>query len=257
MNPPVLLHIPHSSTLIPERYLADYAVDAEALRRENVRLADMHTDALYVLPGAARAVFPVSRFLVDAERFEDDALEPMAARGMGALYTVGTDLSPLRPDIAPPRREELLEQYYRPHHRFLNAWADGMAGAECLLIDCHSFPSRALPYELEKTQAERPEICIGTDPFHTPARLSEAAVRGFRARGYWTETDTPFSGTLTPSDHYRKNRSLCSIMIEVRKDLYMDEETGRKKEQFRQIRDHVTAVIQELCAVLGLDIIRN
>ncbi len=217
----------------------------------------MHTDELYVLPGAARAVFPVSRFLVDAERFEDDALEPMAARGMGALYTVGTDLSPLRPEIALPRREELLEKYYRPHHRFLNTWADERAGAECLLIDCHSFPSRALPYEMEKRQAERPEVCIGTDSFHTPARLSEAAVDAFRALGYWTETDTPFSGTLTPSNHYGKTAALRSIMIEVRKDLYMDEETGEKNGQFQTVRDHVTAVIQELCAVLGLDITRN
>jgi hypothetical protein len=43
-------------------------------------VADLH------LP-AQRLVFPVSRLVVDVERFPDDEDEPMAGRGMGAVYT--------------------------------------------------------------------------------------------------------------------------------------------------------------------------
>jgi hypothetical protein len=41
-------------------------------------------------------VFPVSRLVVDPERFVDDATEPMAACGMGVIYTQTSQRMPLR-----------------------------------------------------------------------------------------------------------------------------------------------------------------
>ncbi len=43
-----------------------------------------------------RVKFPVSRLIVDAERFVDDAREPMAACGMGVIYTATSDGAVLR-----------------------------------------------------------------------------------------------------------------------------------------------------------------
>lgn len=255
MNGPlVLLHIPHASTLIPGEYAAGYLAPPDELARQNLLLADLYTDELYQLPGAERAVFPVSRFLVDAERFSNDGAEPMAARGMGVLYEVTVDLQPLREKPDDRLRNELLDRYYWPHHAAMDRWADGLGrvGGRGLLIDCHSFPSRALPYELETRNDPRPEICIGTDPFHTGARLRDATVAWFRDKGYWVEVDTPFRGALTPNNHYRRNAALQAIMIEVRKDLYMDEATGGKAGWFDEIRDDLTAAMRVMCATLDL-----
>ncbi len=251
MTIPVLLHIPHSSTLIPDEYRGAYSVDADALALENLRLTDLYTDELYILPGAERAVFPVSRFLVDAERFSDDAQESMAARGMGVLYTVTTQLTPLRPMPDAHLREELLNRYYHPHHNGLNAWADRALAAvgKCLLIDCHSFPSKSLPYELQNQSLERPEICIGTDSFHTPPALRAAMREYFEGLGYWTGIDEPFAGSLTPGAHYGRSAGVKSFMIEVRKDLYMNEANGDKLPRFNAVRDHLTGAM-ELAAQL-------
>lgn len=242
---PVLLHIPHASTYIPDEYRGSYSIDADALALENLRLTDLYTDELYVLPNADRAVFPVSRFLVDAERFSDDAQESMAARGMGVLYTVTTQLTPLRPAPDAALRAALLNRYYHPHHDGLNAWADrAMAKAgKCLLIDCHSFPSKSLPYELQNQSLDRPEICIGTDDFHTPPELRAAMRDHFKGLGYWTGIDEPFAGSLTPGAHYGRNANVKSFMIEVRKDLYMNERTGDKLPRFNDVRDHLTAAM--------------
>ena len=247
MTPFVLLHIPHSSPLIPDQYRDLYHLDAAGLALENLRLSDLYTDELYDLPGAERAVFPVSRFLVDAERFSDDAQESMAARGMGVLYTATTQLTPLRPMPDTAGRAALLARYYHPHHDAVNAWA-GRALAEhgaCLLIDCHSFPSRALPYELENQSLPRPEICIGTDAFHTPPILRDAMRAHFEDLGYWVGVDEPFAGSLTPGQYYGRNAAVRSFMIEVRKDLYMNEETGDKLPRFAEIRDHLTAAMEK------------
>lgn len=180
----VILHIPHASTFIPEDELDLYAISREELAAENLKLADLHTDTLYDLSGAARAVFPVSRFVVDAERFPDDAREPMAAKGMGAVYRVKTDLGSLRPVIPQGRRARLMERYYWPHHNGLDSMALERLEkyGRCLLVDCHSYPSKALPYE--EPSLPRPQIGIGTDGFHTPPELKDAVARVFGDLGY-------------------------------------------------------------------------
>lgn len=247
MMPFTLLHIPHSSTSIPEEYRSGYHLDAEGLAIENLRLADLYTDELYDLPGAERAVFPVSRFLVDAERFSDDAQEYMAARGMGVLYTATTQLKPLRPAPDAALRAALLDRYYHPHHNYINDWADRALAehGSCLLIDCHSFPSQSLPYELENRALQRPEICIGTDGFHTPPELRAAMGDYFKSLGYWVGVDEPFAGSLTPGKYYGRTAAVKSFMIEVRKDLYMDEATGEKLPRFTEIRAHLSGAMQK------------
>ena len=64
-------------------------------------------------------VNPVSRFVVDVERFPDER-EEMAAVGMGAVYTHGTRGQRLRADD-PAHIEALLAAYFRP-------WGEAVAG---------------------------------------------------------------------------------------------------------------------------------
>lgn len=250
---PVILHIPHSSIIIPPAYQRDLLVSRDELAAELLRLTDMYTDEIYDLPGAERAVFPVSRFLVDPERFDDDAQEPMAARGMGAIYTVTTQLTPLRRPPDPLLRAELMERFYKPHHDRLNRWADAALQAQgsALLLDCHSFPSRALPYEQEAQPRPRPEVCIGTDSFHTPLALTEALVEGFSRAGYRVGLNSPFAGALVPSRHYQRSASLFSAMIELRKDIYMDEGTGARLPEFARVKADVTRVMQAAATAVG------
>lgn len=254
MNP-VILHIPHAATDIPADEMDLYEVPRERLAYENLRLADLYTDELYDLSGAARAVFALSRFCVDVERFSDDAQESMAARGMGALYRVGVDLNVIRPDIPGDRAQRLLDRYYWPHHNALDALALERLErfGECLVFDCHSYPSKPLAYELGNASLPRPQIGIGTDPFHTPPALAQAMAEGFRARGYDVGLDTPFTGALVPNAAYGRDARVMGVMIEVRKDLYMDEETGRKNNDFPRIRDD----LREIMAGAARKILKN
>jgi hypothetical protein len=63
---------------------------------------------------ATSVVYCVSRLVLDPERFTDDAMEPMAAQGMGAVYTSTTDSTPLRSRLAASERAELLVRFYEP-----------------------------------------------------------------------------------------------------------------------------------------------
>jgi N-formylglutamate deformylase len=80
--------------------------------------------------------------------------------------------------------------------------------------DCHSFPSVALPYELDQSSI-RADICIGTDQFHTPSAVRDAIASAAQADGYSVAVDTPFSGALVPLASWRTDRRIMSVMIEV------------------------------------------
>jgi N-formylglutamate deformylase len=85
-----VLHIPHSSRLVPAEERQSIRLDDAGLSNELLRMTDAHTDELFPLTPveAARLVFPVSRLVCDVERFPSDEDESMAKRGMGAIYTL-------------------------------------------------------------------------------------------------------------------------------------------------------------------------
>lgn len=240
-------HIPHDSTEIPETFREPYLLEDAALREVLLRMTDHHTAALFGGGVESDVIFPVSRLLVDVERFEHDADEPMLERGMGVFYTRTHDLRPLRRALNDAEREELLVRYYRPHHLLLQQRVDASLDeiGRALVMDCHSFPKDRLPYEIGGN-GPRAEICIGTDSFHTPAWLRDAAVEGFEKKGFTVSVDTPFAGALTPLKHYGKDARVLALMIEVRRDLYMNEETGEKNPKFHEIRARVQRVMELL-----------
>jgi N-formylglutamate deformylase len=72
--------------------------------------------------GHSVVVFPVSRLVVDLERFLDDAPESMARVGMGAICAITSSGELLREVPTPKDRDLLIDIYYHPHHRrFLEA----------------------------------------------------------------------------------------------------------------------------------------
>jgi N-formylglutamate amidohydrolase len=166
---------------------------------------------------------------------------------MGVIYNQTSDLQPLRRELSAAERGNLLETYYRPHHEALRqeVLREVSHRGRCLLIDGHSFPKKALPYE-DDHFAVRPEICIGTDSFHTPVSLSGRAVTLFTKTGFDVTLNSPFAGALVPMQFYKKNSDIHALMIEVRRDLYMDETTGERGERFVEFRKRFHSVLSEL-----------
>lgn len=250
-HPAVVLHIPHASTTVPHDDRAHILLSDDDLALELLRMTDRFTDELFALPEreATTVAFPISRLVLDPERFVDDAQEPMSARGMGVIYTRTSDGAVLRdsPDVRDRRR--LLEQYYHPHHDRLTTAVDGALDAHgmCLVIDCHSFPAVTLPYELDQFGV-RPDICIGTDSFHTPSALRDSAVRIFENAGFTVTVDRPFAGALVPASHYRRDARLRALMIEVNRGAYMDETTGDRLPGFDQLRARLQDTVRRLIA---------
>ena len=295
--PAFILHVPHSSAEVPADVRSQLVLGDDDLAVELRQMTDWYTDELFALPTdeAVTVRFPVSRLVVDAERFEDPEAEQMEAVGMGAVYTKTSHGARLRDKAEAARqRDALLARYYRPHHQALEAATAAALTAHdrCLIIDCHSFPSRPLPYEF-KVSADRwrvihrPAVCLGTDmtlpphaPFahdgmHTPPWLRERAAEAFgemlarwpggaapdpasaphepAAEGAGTAVagiafDRPFAGALVPLPYLGRDRRVQALMIELRRDLYMDEETGERLPGVAACAAAVQAALRRLIA---------
>lgn len=247
---PIIAHIPHSSTHIPGDLRSSFKLNDDDLQREILRLTDWYVDELFGCVkeiGGSVLVFPVTRLVLDPERFEDDEQEVMATNGMGVIYTRTSDGRQLRSTPTARQRRALLDRFYRPHHAALKQEVEACLNefGRCLILDCHSFASHPLPCELDQ-DLSRPNICIGTDAFHTPRLLVDCIEQHFRALGWSVFRDKPYRGTLVPMAFYRKEKQLSSVMIELNRKLYMDEDIGQRHTSFQQVQEGIKEITSDL-----------
>jgi N-formylglutamate deformylase len=233
----LIFHIPHASTHIPDDVRQELLLDDDALAEELRVLTDHFTDTIFgslAMTGDEIVVCPVSRLVVDVERFADDAQEPMSAQGMGAVYSHTHDKGTLRRSLQ--SREGLMRRFYELHHIALTAAVERHLSQQgsALIVDCHSFPEHALPYETDQT-LHRPQICIGTDAIHTTEALAYAMGHAYETAGFEVARNTPFAGALVPLAHYGRDSRVQSVMIEIRRDIYLDETTLRLNPDVRRL----------------------
>ena len=217
---PIAAHIPHAGTAVPDAVRDQFLPSAEELWREIAMVTDWYTDELFGMPGIAVTQTPISRVVVDLERYEDDSLEKNAAFGQGVIYTHNTLGEQIRRELSLEERRLLLDNYYRPWHLQLelNVVQQLARWGYCLLLDCHSFPDEPFAHEEDHGRA-RPDICLGVSG-NTPRWLLDCCLELFRQRGYSVGVDFPYSGCLVP-ERFHGDLRVPAIMIEVNRRLYL------------------------------------
>ena len=241
--PWVIFHVPHDSTLVPSGVRRQITLTDRELDEELIKMTDHLTLLLFAsgTPEAQVIRAPASRLVVDVERFADDRHESMAVRGMGAVYSVTSSLKPLRRSLSDGEREALMLVYYRPHHDRLEAAVSAAIDLHrrCLVIDCHSFPSLALPYEFADPAVARPDICIGTDAFHTSDKLAIAFVAAFQREGWSVSLNQPLAGAFVPGSRYGQDRRVSAVMVEINRQLYLRESDATPLPTFANVAQRV------------------
>ncbi|MGW4164142.1 N-formylglutamate amidohydrolase [Streptomyces sp. NPDC004788] len=246
---PVLLHVPHSSRVVPPEVRPGIVLDDAELERELDHITDAHTEDIAAVAAVSADVAPwrfvnrLSRLVVDPERFPDER-EEMLAVGMGAVYTRTTHRAELRPDGFDP--VPLVGRYFTPYAEAMTRAVDERLAAvgRAVIVDVHSYPTAPLPYELHG-DGRRPPVCLGTDAFHTPPALLAAARRAFAGFG-GVGTDSPFAGTYVPLAHYGKDPRVTALMVEIRRDLYMTEPGGPAGPGVRALGCALAALVDAL-----------
>jgi N-formylglutamate deformylase len=242
----LILHIPHSSTLIPLKN--GYCVSEEILGQEILKLTDWYTEDLFENETDINITAPFSRIFCDTERFSDDNQEIMAKYGMGVLYEKTDTGEPLR-NLTPELRKHILDNYYWKHHNRLTESVNLQLEkfGRATIVDCHSFPHQPLNRALDQSP-NRPDFNIGTDPLHTPAKYIEVSIKYFESKGFTLGVDQPYSGAIVPLQYYKKDKKVQSIMLEINRKGYLNEPANEKSIRYPDIKQ----IVQEY-----LNTIRN
>lgn len=228
----IILHIPHSSTDSAGHYLQFRTKEQEKY------LVDYYTDELFVPCEENERIhpliFPITRAVCDVERMIDD---PMKEKGYGIIPTFSENIWDQLTYEVRTSREELYRLYNNHHNRLANM----LLKKGALLLDCHSF-SVNCPFltEEQKKDAEKYDICIGYNEDMTrPDDYVIGSVRYyFEKCGYRVGDNKPFSNSMTVQTPKRYH----SLMIEINKRLYMNEETLEKTENFTALQNEINGL---------------
>ena len=250
MGVPLIVHVPHSSVVIPENFRLQFALTEFELDAEILAMTDRYTDELFhatIELGGMMFINRTSRLVMDPERFPDSQSEPMNAKGMGAVYTKTSDGKNLRvDDFGPEDHKNVMENLYWPYSRALeNVVADCFKHfSKCLIIDAHSFPSKPLPYE--DASLERPDICLGYEKYHAPHNITETSKVISKEFSWHVADNLPFAGSYVPLKYYQSEPRIESLMIEINRSKYMYEGDGRKSDQYFNTINLVTRLLKNI-----------
>ena len=226
----ILLHIPHSSTAFPKESTHSF----DELDNEEKLLIDYYTDELFKPLGNRNIesfVFPYCRLFCDVERLVND---PLRYEGLGISYKRKVAF------LWERSFGTLTEAFnhYADFHAFVTKRMVELTDMnKNLLIDCHSFS--ALPNLLNSNPPDI-DICIGYNEDETKPEQEkiDLIVTHFRSLGYKVGINEPFSNSKTFAVPVKYH----SVMIEVNKRLYMDEQTLEKTEGFEKLKTDIQAL---------------
>jgi N-formylglutamate deformylase len=243
-----VVHVPHSSTSIPDDVRAQLLLDDVALAEELRRMTDAHTAELARLAAAQVRPRPwlfingLSRLVVDPERLPEEH-EVMSGAGMGAVYTRTSAGLVLR-NVDAQARDSLLSRFFTPYAQAMADLVDERISAtgRAIVVDLHSYPVKALAYERDR-DARRPAVCVGFDFDHTPAALVQRVSSACSVVGDIVVNE-PFSGSYIPIRHFGRESKVTSVMLEIRQDVYLREDGKMDPQGASRVNEALVTILR-------------
>lgn len=241
----ITLNIPHASLFIPKDI--KFSLSERDLEKEAILMSDTYVEQLFDKHNYIDVIqADVSRIVVDTERFIDDEIEEAAKYGMGVIYVKTHDGRKLRNDLTKYERMQLLNRFYFPYHNKLNKSVENNLNhyGKAIIIDLHSYPSNVDILGIGNKKA--PDICIGFDKFHYDYDVVNILISFCQKNNFSYEFNIPFSGSIVPMQYYKKNEKVVSFMLEIKKSLYMDEDTFEKNNDFNNLKQKINTLLNDI-----------
>ena len=261
---PVVFNSPHSGSLLPNAFLQNSRLTAQALRQSEDCFVDELFGACQKL-GAPMLRALISRAYIDLNRepFELDARmfmetlpghmnlsSPRVAAGLGTIPKLVAEGEEIyRGKIHLSDALQRIEHLYHPYHRTLTALMNECFNATgfALLIDCHSMPASSA----KTPHMPIADIVLG-DRFGAACSgdLADVVEVFLKNAGFSVQRNRPYAGGFITETHGTPRHNRHALQIEINRSLYMDEKTQIKNASFTQVQRQLSSMIESLIAYL-------
>jgi N-formylglutamate deformylase len=223
--------------------------------------ADMFVDRLYRIgePDGPEVFIAAktSRFVCDMNRDPDDVSsgavpehpKPRNADGRGFIWAITTTGVPA---LARPLALDEWRERTALHAAYHDAIARALARARdrfgfAILLDGHSMPSRGRAGHKDPGRSRADVVPGDRDGTSCAPALTAHVTRHFEAAGLRVVPNEPYKGGFITTHHGRPADRIHAIQIELRRDLYMDEDCFKIAEPgFSKLRGILDALVESL-----------
>ena len=257
---PLVCDSPHSGTVYPDDF-------RPVLPLSELRAAeDTHVEALWAAAPALGATLLEAHFprsYLDLNRSLDD-IDPLLLDGVwptplspGEKTRLGSGLiwrsvrnQPVYDRLLPVQEvQQRIERCYRPYHAALS---DAVEQAHARFgavwhLNLHSMPNNA--YERLQIKSSRPlaDFVLGDRDGSTcePAFV-ELVETQLRAKGYTVARNDPYKGVALIARIGQPALNRHSLQIEIRRPIYMNEQTRERSADFDTVQQDITELLQAM-----------
>jgi N-formylglutamate deformylase len=258
---PVVFDVPHAGRYYPEEFRP--AVPVEYLHGGEDRFVD-HLLARSPAQGATLIVANFARTFIDPNRSVTDidealltepwpyAIEPSphGTRGTGLVFRVIGDAIPIYDrKLSTDEVKARIRNYYVPYHELLQGAIDEVhrSWGAVWYVTWHSMTSvgNLLSPDLGLPRAD---FVLGDrDGTACDPSFTDFVARSLRGLGYEVAINDPYKGAELVARHGVPAKSRHALQVEIRRGLYMDEQTLRKHAGFAALQADLDAVSRRIC----------
>ena len=236
---PLVLDSPHSGDHYPDDF--DHAPPREHVRRaEDTHVARLYRHApafgaTLIEANFPRAYIDANRSLadVDVALLADAWNEPITPSrktelGTGLIWRLargGVPMYDRKLSVAEVRQR--IARWYLPYHAAVEAALDERhcAFGAVWHINCHSMPAVGDAHSEDPGHARADFVLGDRDGTTCAADFTAVVAARLRSMGYAVAVNDPYKGVELIRKHGRPAEKRNSLQVEIKRTLYMDEET--------------------------------
>ncbi|MCW8087633.1 N-formylglutamate amidohydrolase [Sabulicella glaciei] len=255
---PVVLVSAHSGRRYPVEFLQAARLDPLALRKsEDAFVEELLAAAPELGLPLLAAEFPRAFCDANREPWELDpgmfdtplphwvnSASPRVGAGLGTIARIVASGEPIyRRRLSFEEAERRVRGCWEPFHAALLALIGETQSrfGSCLVLDCHSMPSQALP------GTPAPEIVLG-DAHGTAAnpRAVRHVETSLQRLGFRVRRNDPYAGGYITRRYGRPREAVHVVQIELARSLYMDESRIERGQGFAAMQARLTGFLGEM-----------
>jgi N-formylglutamate deformylase len=236
---PLVFDSPHSGTAYPQAF--DHAPARSLVRQAE----DTHVATLWRAAPSFGATLLEARFpraFIDPNRGLDDIDPDLLAdpwphpiapsrktlQGIGLVWRMAGDGVPMYArKLTSAEVMARIDHYWRPYHAELDALLDGrfQRFGTVWHINCHSMPAVG-DARADDPGRERADFVLGDrDGSTCEPGFTQLVAETLRHMGYAVAVNDPYKGVEIVRKHGRPAERRHSLQLEIKRTLYMDEQT--------------------------------